>query len=212
MILETHKTLALQCPACQGTQFHEFSIFQISREPYPLQCRCGFIQGQVRRTGGRYTIDAFSLIGERVRLVYPAKEFLRARLMSLIQPTFGDIIGFLGRGSEVAEAVAHSDILSQFGGDVNELEDFENPDVMYAVLARLHQLAGENKITCQCDHPSVGLDIYSDRVELVCSYCGSAVVIEASAPYHQERVARLSAIAMEPSSYACLGECLKPLI
>jgi uncharacterized Zn-finger protein len=210
VIVETQRTLALQCPACQGTQFHELSIFEVGPQPHPLQCKCGFAHGQVSRTGSRYTIDAFSLAGERVRLIYPAKEFLRARLMSLIEPTFGDTIGFLGRDKDVSEAVSHSECF-QFGSDGAELEDFENPDVMYAVLARLQRLAGEGKITCQCDHPSVGIDIYPDRVELVCSFCGSAVVIEASAPYHQERVARLHEIVMEPSSYASLGECLKPL-
>jgi uncharacterized Zn-finger protein len=212
VIVETERTLALLCPACQGTQFHEFSIFGIGHKPYPLQCRCGFAHGQVQRTGSRYTINAFSLTGEHVCLAFPAKEFLRAPLVVLIEPTFGDNIGFLGRGRDVQEAVANSDALSQSSGDALDVEDFENPDVMYAVLARLQQLAGEGKITCRCDHPSVGIDIYPEKVELVCSFCGSAVVIGASAPYHQERVAHLSEIVMEPSSYAYLSERLKPLI
>ena len=32
------------------------------------------------------------------------------------------------------EAVANSDALSQSSGDALDVEDFENPDVMYAVL------------------------------------------------------------------------------
>lgn len=212
MVLETHRTLALQCPACLGTEAHHFNIFQINHSPYPLQCECGFALGRVYRTGGRYIIEAVSLGGERVRLAYSAKEFLRARLVTLIDPTFGDIIGFLGRDADVEEAVAKSVYDPDFFTVDAEQEDFDNPDVMYAVLARLHDLAAENKIACRCDRPSIGLDIFSDRVEIICSYCGSAVVIEASAPHHRERVERLKEIVMDPSSYASLAEYLRPLL
>lgn len=205
MIFEGERTLALQCPACQGTQFHDFYVFEISHRPHPLQCECGFTHGQIRRTGKKYTVDSFSLTGERVRLTYSAKEFLRAALIALVEPSYGDTIGFLGKRAEVSEAA------EALGGEIGELEDFENPDVMHAILARLQQLALDGNITCQCDHPSVGIDIYSDKVELVCSYCGSAVVIGASTQAERERVLSLSQIVMEPSSYASLSERLKPL-
>ena len=82
---------------------------------------------------------------------------------------------------------------------------------MFAILSHLQQLAGMSKVACQCDHPSVGIDIYSDKVELVCSYCGSAMLIGASTEADLQRVLSLSEIVMEPSSYASLGERLRPI-
>jgi uncharacterized Zn-finger protein len=211
VVYDGERTLALQCPACQGVQFHVFYVFEISHRPHPLQCKCGFTHGQIRRSSKRYLVDAFSLAGERVRLTYSAREFLRATLVPLIEPTFGDIVGYLGKNEEVAEAVAYSDALSEAGSLPSELEQFENPDVMFAILSHLQQLAGMSKVACQCDHPSVGIDIYSDKVELVCSYCGSAMLIGASTEADLQRVLSLSEIVMEPSSYASLGERLRPI-
>ena len=79
-----------------------------------MQCKCGFTHGQIRRSSKRYLVDAFSLAGERVRLTFSAREFLRAPWFRLIEPTL-EISGYLGKNEEVAEAVAYPDALSEAG-------------------------------------------------------------------------------------------------
>lgn len=60
-----------------------------------------------------------------------------------------------------------------------EPEDFFAPEVMTRILAYLQKLASNHKIGCTCSNPAVGIDVYPDKVELVCSHCGSAILMSA---------------------------------
>ena len=121
-------------------------------------------------------------------------------------------MGYLGCPQEVDEAVFLLGDEWEYSDVQIDLEEFVNPQVMHGVLEKLQELAENNKIKCGCEHSSVGIDIYGDKVELVCSFCGSAVLIGATTRKDQERMARITEIVMEPSSHAFLEERLKPLV
>ncbi|HHY09614.1 MAG TPA: hypothetical protein GX528_03515 [Firmicutes bacterium] len=207
MIVNSERTLALLCPACQEIQEHKFSIFAVSKHPFPLLCDCGFSQGHLRRLHKNFEFDVLSISGDRVRLLLNLREFLYVPLLAIFAPQSGQEIGFFGDKSAVKEVVrlrAAEHIPHDSGG-------VANPEIMREVLQTLQDLAESHKIRCECEHSSVGIDVYADRVELVCAFCGSTVLIGASMRKHQERLSRVTEIVMEPSTYTFLEEWLKPL-
>lgn len=206
MIVNSERAIALTCPACQGIQKHTFSLFSISKNPLKLVCACGFSQGHLRRLNKHFELDVLSIEGERARILLTRGQFFGMPLIHLLSPMSGQSLGYLGELASVQEVV-----LDQPSGFFIGPDDFENPDVMRNVLERLEELAGRDKIRCECEHSSIGIDVYPDQVELVCSYCGSVVKIGASTRQHQERLERVAEIVMEPCTSRFLGEWLKPL-
>ncbi len=206
MIVNSERTIALTCPACQGIQKHTFSLFSVSQKPVQLMCGCGFSQGHLRRLNKHFELDVLSIEGERARILLPRSQFFGMSLIHLLSPMSGCSLGYLGEPAQVDEAVS-----SEPSGLFLEPEAFVNPEVMKRVLENLEALAGQDKIRCECEHASIGIDVYSDLVELVCSYCGSVVKIGASTRQHQEKLERVAEIVMEPCTSRYLGEWLKPL-
>lgn len=202
VVVSTERTMALHCPACEKMQYHVFSMFELTKSPRPLQCSCGFTQGHLAKKGRRYEVRLLCPSGERLRLLYSLKEFSSAPLLSFLTPEDGEPLGFLGDYRQVEEAVAQ--------WEQENREEFTEPDVMHSILERLQALAREDKISCDCEHPSVGIDVFPDKVELICSFCGSAVLMGATTKKDVERLHRLSEIVMKRSSYTYLEEWLKP--
>lgn len=206
MIVNSERTIALTCPACQGIQQHRFSLFSISQKSLQLTCDCGFSQGHLRRLNKHFELDVLSIEGDRARILLPRRQFFGMPLIHLLSPISGQGLGYLGDPASVEEI-----ILTGPAELFLESDDFANPTVMRDILTTLEDLAARDKIRCECDHSSIGIDVYFDQVELVCAYCGSVVKIGASTRQHQERIARVDEIVMEPCTSLFLGEWLKPL-
>lgn len=205
MIVNSERAMVLFCPACQRMQSHVFSVFQISKVPHPLVCECGFSQGKLEKAAAHYQLDLLSAVGESIRLRLPRRTFVHVPFFHLTSPRSGQHLGYLGSPDQVLELA--SDSFSSF----LPAAEIANPEIMEEILGRLQELAGRGKIRCECEQSSIGIDVYAERVELVCSYCGGVVQIRACCPEDQERLARITEIVMEPSTSLLLGEWLKPL-
>ncbi len=205
MVLSSERTMALYCPACERLQYHTFSLFEFGISPRPFQCKCGFTQGQVVKKRRRYEVRLLCPSGVRVRLLYTLREFWVAPLLTFYSLEDQEVLGFLGDSGEVDSAV------TSWNSDGLEEDEFLEPEIMKGILGHLQKLAAGEHISCQCDYPSVGIDVYPDKVELVCSHCGSAILMGATTQRDSDRVSELAEVIMEPSSYTFLDECLKPL-
>lgn len=200
MVFSSERTAALYCPACERVQFHGFSVFELNNQEHPFQCECGFTQGQIERRGRRYEIRLLSPSGDRVRLLYGLNQMFAASVLNLYSPTGDEVLGFVGHADDVEQTVAAWDTQNL------DEDEFQVPDIMYEILASLQSLAGTQGIRCECANPSVGIDVYPDKVELVCSHCGSAVLMKATTAGDLKAVQNRSEIVMKPSSYAFLDE------
>ncbi len=205
MIVNSERAIALTCPACQVVQEHEFSLFRLSR-PLQLTCGCGFSQGQLRKLNQKYELDVLGVDGNRIRILFSKRELFHKHLVNVLSPRDGQKLGYLGYPRFVKETVR-----SDAQRYAPEPGDFSDSKIMHEILDMLQDLAEQRKIRCECERPSVGLDVYTDRVELVCSFCGSTVVMGASTREHVDRLSRVGEIIMEPRSARYLEEWLKPL-
>lgn len=200
LVLSGDRTMALYCPACERLQYHEFVFFDISSSPRPFQCDCGFTQGHIVKKKKRYEVRLLSPAGIQVRLLYSFREFWAAPLLTFYSIDEDEALGFMGNPKDVDEAVAAWD------NDFVEPGDFEEPEIMSAILGYLQKLASSSKITCECNHPSVGIDVYPDKVELVCSSCSSAIIIGAITTKDFQQLSGINEIIMKPASFSYLGE------
>lgn len=205
MIVQSDRSIALTCPACRIVQEHPFSLFTISRQPLQLLCHCGFSQGHLRQLKKNYELDVLGLDGDRIRLLFSRNDLLHIPLLNIAHEA-GYELGFVGNPQAVQEAILESSQSS-----ISELGSLANPQIMREILEMLQDLAERHKIKCECEYPSVGIDIYVDKVELVCAFCGSMVIIGASTHSDQERLSRVSEIIMEPCTAQHLEKWLKPL-
>lgn len=206
MIVNSERAMVLFCPACQRMQSHVFSLFQISKAPQTLVCECGFSQGKLEKTAAHYQVDLLNAAGERIRLRLPRRTFVYAPFFNLTSPRSGQHVGYLGSPDQVLELASDS-----FSNFLPAAAEIVNPEIMEEILGRLQELAERGKIRCECEQSSIGIDVYAERVELVCSFCGSVVQISACCPEDQERLARITEIVMEPCTSLMLSEWLKPL-
>ncbi len=208
MFVDMQRSLVLFCPACEKRQEHQVSLFQIKPEATaPIVCRCGFNQGHLERRGTMYQLRVFLPSGERVKLRFSASELLGSDLLYLQHPENQEDIGLFGMADAVENTAIHWEKRRPLDAD-----EYVRPDIMAAVLSALGELADDHRISCECERPSVGIDVYADRVELVCSFCGSAVLMGASSERDVERVQRIDHVRMEPSSYTLLEEWLRPFV
>lgn len=200
MVLSGDRTMALYCPACERLQYHKFAFFDISSSPRPFQCNCGFTQGHIVKKKKRYEVRLLSPAGIQVRLLYSFREFWAAPLLTFYFADEDEALGYLGNPQEVDQAVA------AWNNDFVDPDDFEEPEIMSAILGYLQKLASASKISCECNHPAVGIDVYPDRVELVCSSCSSGIIIGATTVKDFQKLSQLKEIIMHPASYTFLEE------
>jgi len=205
LLLSGERTMAIYCPACEELHYHNFSLFQLSSSPRAFHCICGFTQAQITKHHRRYEVSLLTPSGEKVRLLFTFRDFWSAPLLTFYSPEEGDVLGFFGEKKSVEEAA------TDFDSDFLEPDDFFAPEIMTEILAYLQKLASAHKIGCTCSNPSVGIDVYPDKVELVCSNCGSAILMSAVSEEDIVRLYSLSELRMKPASYTYLGEWLKPI-
>src|SRR5690606_21707347 len=102
------------------------------------------------------------------------------QLINLYCQETGIELGHIGSEEKVKEAVMSYDydletLIEQFEGD----DYFNNSNIMYQVINRLHDIAEKNALYCQCGNDEIDLDIFPDRVELQCKQCDSVNIIYA---------------------------------
>lgn len=207
MIVKTERMIAITCPACQEIQEHEFSLFALSNHPFQLLCHCGFSQGHLFKRNKFYELDMLGLEGNRVRKSFATNDFVSKPLINILAGFNTRSLGYLGTSEAVQEAV----LAESFGVPV-ESGNYFNPEIMRQILDLLQGLAQQDKICCECENSSIGIDVYSERVELVCSFCGSMVQIGASTKEHYERLEQVREIRMKACTSQFLEGWLKPLI
>lgn len=206
MILESERTIALLCPACQQIQKRKFSLFSISRQSVHLLCRCGFSLGHLRGVGENIEIDILDIDGERVYFTLRRNKLVKSNLINMSSPEKGNELGYLGTSEIIKEYVSKKAF--QFEPTTG---DFSDPIIMNNVLNILQELAKRHKIGCECEQPSIGIDVYPKQVELVCSSCNGMVRISANTQKDLDRLSQIEEIVIKPCFPQIKERWLKPL-
>ncbi len=167
-----------------------------------LTCSCGAHKLTVGQRGGQFYLQFPCFLCDHTHFLYfPRAAFWAPELKQIACPETGLDLGFFGANRPLEQALsdalgaagegAHGegappggwpkvrgtlpipdqdalDLVEEVGFD----EYFENPQVMYQLLNRLHEMAANGKLHCVCGNPDVQVEVLPDRVELTCPTCG----------------------------------------
>lgn len=175
MLIPAHTSFAIRCPQCGRLEPTTLSRFAFSRDnQVRVACSCGshkvtvgVKQGQVALQIPCYLCDGLHF------LYYTPQRFWNSELKPVFCSETDLQLGVFGHEGEV-------DLYARTGGSELDrlLEDeafgeyFDEPDIMYQALSRVHTMAEEGRLTCTCGNRQIAVDIYPERLELTCSSCG----------------------------------------
>ncbi len=206
MLISGERALALRCAQCGRMQRHRFQLFELAGGRKELSCRCGATQGITTVKGGAWTIWFTCLICERQHwLRVPLAEVAKRPLWPLVCGSGGVEVGLAGAVDAVADAVDHDErCLESVVHDPDCKEYFHNPRVMEEALATLQAIAEVGRLSCECGNHAIDVDIYPDKVELMCSQCGSVVLLYAETEDDLEVIESLQGLTMPQGGFSCV--------
>ncbi len=191
MLINRETTLSLRCPACGlliADYIHAFS-FSGNKNP-EIYCSCGQKKASIRREGNEkyFLVCLCAVCEEEHVLSFSAGEFWDDKPRPIKCPESGIQLGKLGPQKDLVgklEAIAE-----QLQGD----DFFINPDLVLRLLDRLQGLVQEGKLGCLCGSREVHVDLFPDRIKLICQNCAGEVVLPACRDCDLERLNRRKSV------------------
>lgn len=88
-------------------------------------------------------------------------------------------LGYLGPDVLVQNEIRDQQDLDDMLKDSDFEDYFCDPEVMLGVLDILHDIAEGGGLFCQCGNHKIDIDMYPDKVELICRECHGVMTINA---------------------------------
>jgi len=185
MIINTDITIAYKCSSCGTFEFFDISLFKLLfKKVCHHQCRCK--KSRITVFGGntkelRITIPCIAC-GEDHLFIISRKAILDNEVNIFYCPKTGMQQCFVGKDSEVRKKIDTlekelDELINMFGYD----SYFENTQVMFDALNKIHDIAEHGSLYCECGNDDIELVLLSDRILLKCKKCiGNRVVNAAS--------------------------------
>ncbi|MDR3589690.1 MAG: hypothetical protein P4N41_08535 [Negativicutes bacterium] len=183
MIINTISTLALYCSRCGKIQMHDVSRFDlknaVGRE---LACTCSQKQAVITGTGhGQYLLDVPCIVCETNHIIcVDIKDFWRGKVNKIYCPMANLELGFSGNRRAIEQTIAeHQREFDSIAREVAHDDYIENPQIMFEVLNKIHDIAESGGVCCHCGGGLIEADVQPAFVELVCMHCDGRRVIPA---------------------------------
>lgn len=202
MLVNTVSTLALYCSRCGKIEMHDLSRFTlkgaVGRE---LMCSCGQHQATIAGVGhGQYFLDVPCVVCETNHIIcVDVKEFWQGRVNKIYCTAANLELGFSGHRQAIEQTIA--DQQREFDSIVREVahdEFVENPQVMFEVLNKIHDIAERGGVFCRCGGTVIEADVQADQVELVCMNCDGRRAIAARSEADLQAVQSWATIELGP--------------
>ncbi len=184
MLIDTSLTIAYKCPSCGSFEFFNVSLFSMSsREDSVLRCHCKNSRITVRADFERGLLVKMPCIGcgNDHAFLFGKKDLLTKEINTFSCPETGMKLCFLGKDLPVRKAVDNieeelDELINMFGYD----SYFRNTQVMLDSLNKIHDIAEQGNLYCECGNRDIELVLLSDRIFLKCSRCNTGKMIKAA--------------------------------
>ncbi len=184
MIIDTGITIANRCSACGAFEFYNISIFKMLRKKaHTLKCNCG---GSTITIGNKH-LEYYNICvncmgcGEDHVFAVSRKQLLSSHTNVFRCPIKGVEQCFAGNDIDVRRSVDNMEkeldqLIDTFGYD----SYFHNTRVMYDTLNRIHDIAEQGNLLCECGNSDIELLLFPDAVCLKCKQCPGSKLISAA--------------------------------
>ena len=185
MLINRETTINLKCPACGLLTAHYLHAFSFSGASFPrLKCSCDQEIAQIlKEDKEQYFLLYLCPVCEEEHVFSFSGEELWSNVpRGLSCPDTGEQLGKIGPQNSLSGKL--ETIAEQLQGD----DFFLNPELVLQMLDRLQEIAANKGLSCQCGSFEVHVDLFPDRIKLVCRECTGELILTA---YQKEDLNRL---------------------
>ena len=183
MLINLSTTIALSCPACGRLEKETINIFELPADKLKqLRCSCGAEKAALRRNlDSGLEINYFCLHCNKAhKITVSAQEFWHSkRLIPLSCRETGLNPGFFGPPLLVKEEIENEKQDLELMAAELGFDDFKNPDIMLQALDIIHDIAAEGELSCECGSDDINIELFSDKIQIICNNCGAHLNIAA---------------------------------
>lgn len=182
MLVNTDLTVAYRCPVCGSFRFGDISVFRLGTDTVKICSCCRCAVRIVRKGRGMYRVSV-PCIGCGSNHVYNIE--MPSIVKKDVLTFFCDITGiqhfFIGKDEHVRRRVDRYETELEGIADCLGYDSyFKNSHVMLDMLIRLHEMAEQGSLCCECGSGDIEISLLSDRIFLKCRNCPGKKVIFAS--------------------------------
>jgi len=183
MLINLSTTIALSCPACGRLEKEKVNIFELPvGELKQLSCSCGAEKAALlRKENSQVQINYFCLHCDKAhKEIFSAQDFWHSNyLQPLSCRDTGLNPGFFGPPVLVNDEIKKEKQDLELMAAELGFDDFKNPEIMLQALDIIHDIAAEGALSCECGSDDINIELFSDKIQLICNNCGSRLNIEA---------------------------------
>lgn len=183
MLIDTGMTIAYKCSSCGSFEFYAASLFAllIGKETR-FGCHCGESELVIHAAGDGYQIK-MPCIGCGSEHVYTVdrKNMIKKGIVVLSCPETDLPLCFIGKDDPVRKKVDHmekelDELIDMFGYE----SYFSNTRVMLDSLNKIHDIAEQGNLYCECGNTDIELLLLPDTILLKCRRCFAEASVPAS--------------------------------
>ncbi len=208
MLITTRTYLALQCQHCDKLFLHTLSRFDYSgQNARDIICECGSRLVTIcRMPKGGYNLQLACPICESKHIIsLSGKELWHSDSLLLLCENTGVEIGFIGEAEKARQWIKQvdrslRDIAEELGYD----KYFVNADIMYQVIETIRKMISKGLVSCTCGSRRQEIEVYPDRIELLCCGCEATGIVFAETVKDLQAVFDLREIKLEADTYQYL--------
>lgn len=175
MLIDTSATIAYKCSSCGSFEFFNISLFNILYKRgsvYCCHCQKSNITISQQHNFYLFKIPCIGCGNDHVYML-SKKDILLRDLNVFNCPETGMKLCFIGRDEPVRKKVdsleeEYDELIDMFGYE----SYFKNTQVMFDSLNKIHDIAEQGNLLCECGCSEIELVPLSDRIVLKCSKCG----------------------------------------
>ncbi len=184
MIIDTSKTIAYKCSSCGSFEFYNISLFSLlHKKEKNNYCKCRKSCITVKKEGESGFLMKTPCIscGNEHIFFISKKDMVFKELNVFNCPETGMQQCFLGKDALVRKKVDSleeelDELIDMFGYD----NYFKNTQVMLDSLNRIHDIAAQGSLFCECGSTEIELVLLSDRILLKCARCSAGKLVKAA--------------------------------
>lgn len=192
MLIKQVRTISYICPACGLTHFESISLFDFSgKSDVIINCRCNKSQLKISTKDYKEYMLNIPCIGCGNHHMHSLKfYFMWVKPISIIKCNQNGIeYCLIGNDNEVRKQQdsleKEKDVVASTVGFENS---FKNSRVMLEVFNKIHDIAEQDNIVCECGCKEIAVCMLEDRIILQCKRCSGLEVMSAKDSFDLKKV------------------------
>lgn len=213
MLIDTVATIAYKCSVCGSFNFSSMSLFELRHQKkHILICDCRKSQAVVKVDKSDTLSVLTPCIGCGETHLYTAdfKGIMTGDVNIFICPKTGIEHCFIGKDEALRKTIdrlerEQDNLIDTLGYD----SYFKNTRVMLDSLNKIHDIAANGNLYCECGNKDIEVVLLSDRIYLKCRKCSGKRILSATSNKDLKDIVTKRHILLVSETLDCDSEKIK---